>query len=41
MSPADALKALLSTEPFQNYPALVATLDRDAGDAENVHKEAQ
>jgi hypothetical protein len=30
MSAADARKALLSTEPFQNYPALVATLSDEA-----------
>lgn len=31
MSVSDARKLLLSTEPFQNYPAVVAALDRDAG----------
>jgi hypothetical protein len=31
MSAAEARKALLSTEPFQNYPALVAALDREDG----------
>lgn len=33
MSAEDARKALLSTEPFQNYPALVAALERNAQDA--------
>ena len=41
MSATDARKSLLSTEPFQNYPALVAALDRDAGDAENANEGAQ
>lgn len=41
MSATDARKSLLSTEPFQNYPALVAALDRDAGDAENANGGAQ
>lgn len=41
MSAADARKSLLSTEPFQNYPALVAGLDRDAGGTENDNEGAQ
>lgn len=36
MSAADASKLLLSTEPFQNYPALVAALDSDADNARNT-----
>lgn len=36
MSAADARKSLLVTEPFQNYPALVETLDNDAGNAETA-----
>lgn len=41
MSMKDAQKALLSTEPFQNYPALIAALDRDKGSNQNADEAAQ
>lgn len=41
ISAANARKSLLSTEPFQNYPAFVVALGRDAGDSENASEGGQ
>lgn len=41
MSATDARRSLLSTEPFQNYPDLVAGLGPDEKDAENTNEGTQ
>ncbi len=41
MTASDARRSLLSTEPFQNYPDLVAGLGSDEKDDENANEGAQ